>query len=102
MTHAAAAELERKAIKGGMNPPGSDTERPSLWTLQKLANNHGLSGKHIHLEWESYASMEQEEKASRMGKSLRSKPAVFLVGGSTSRSRIKNWSYMTSKGSRDL
>ncbi len=25
--------------------------------------------------------MEQEEKASRMGKSLRSKPAVFLVGG---------------------
>ena len=81
MTHAAAAELERKAVKGGMVPPGSDTERPSLWTLQKLANNHGLSGKHVHLEWEAYVSMEQEEKASRTGKSLKSKPAVFLVGG---------------------
>ena len=81
MTHAAAAELERKAIKNGMAPPGSDTERPSLWTLQKLANNHGLSGKHVHLEWESYVSMEQEEKSSRTGKGLKTKPAVFLVGG---------------------
>lgn len=81
MTHAAAAELERKAIKNGMVPPGSDTERPSLWTLQKLANNHGLSGKHVHLEWESYVSMEQEEKSSSTGKGLKTKPAVFLVGG---------------------
>ncbi len=47
-TLAAAAELERKAVARGMNQPSSDVERPSLWTLQRLANNHSLSGKHHH------------------------------------------------------
>ena len=59
----------------------SDSERPSIWMLQKLANNFSLGGKHLHLEWENYVSVEAEEKAARSGKSLKSRPAVFLVGG---------------------
>ena len=80
-TLAAAAELERKAVARGMNQPSSDVERPSLWTLQRLANNHSLSGKHHHMEWENFVSMEQEDRARRSGSGLKEKPAVFLVGG---------------------
>ena len=83
ITPGAAAELERKAIAAGMPKPVSDAERPSSWTLQRLANNFSLGGKHLHVEWESYVSLEKEERAARSGKSLRSKPAVFLVGGKT-------------------
>ena len=36
------------AIKA-MTQPTSDVERPSLWTLQRLANNHSLSGKHLRI-----------------------------------------------------
>lgn len=32
-------ELEEKAIKGGMQPPLSDQERPSLYTLSKVKHN---------------------------------------------------------------
>jgi len=48
-----------------------------------LANNFSLGGKHLHVEWESYVSLEKEERATRGGKSLKSHPAVFLVGGKT-------------------
>lgn len=81
ITPAAASELERKAVTKGMQKAVSDSERPSIWTLQKLANNFSLGGKHLHLEWENYVSVEAEEKAARSGKSLKSRPAVFLVGG---------------------
>lgn len=76
-------ELERKAVASGMPKPVSDAERPSSWTLQRLANNFSLGGKHLHVEWESYVSLEKEERATRSGKSLKSHPAVFLVGGKT-------------------
>ena len=80
-TLAAAAELENKAVLKGMTQPTSDVERPSLWTLQRLANNHSLSGKHLHMEWESFVSMEQEDRARRSGSLLKERPAVFVVGG---------------------
>ncbi len=83
ITPGAASELERKAVAGGMPKAVSDSERPSNWTLQKLANNFSLGGKHLHLEWENYVSVEVEERVSRSGKALRTKPAVFLVGGKT-------------------
>ena len=83
ITPGAAAELERKAVASGMPKPVSDAERPSSWTLQRLANNFSLGGKHLHVEWESYVSLEKEERATRGGKSLKSHPAVFLVGGKT-------------------
>ena len=51
-TSSAAAELEQKAVAAGMEAPVSDVERPSLWTLQKVANNHALGGRLVHLEWE--------------------------------------------------
>ena len=80
-TIAAAAELEKKAVQKGMTQPASDVERPSLWTLQRLANNHSLSGKHLHMEWENFVSMDQEDRVRRSGSGLKEKPAVFLVGG---------------------
>ena len=83
ITPGAASELERKAVAAGMPKAVSDSERPSNWTLQKLANNFSLGGKHLHLEWENYVSVEVEERVSRSGKALKSKPAVFLVGGKT-------------------
>lgn len=82
-TSSAAAELEQKAVAAGMEAPVSDVERPSLWTLQKVANNHALGGKLVHLEWEAYVSMEAEERLGRSGKALKKRPAVFLVGGKT-------------------
>ena len=72
-TLAAAAELEKKAVANGMSQPASDVERPSLWTLQRLANNHSLSGKHHHMEWENFVSMEQEDRARRSGSGLKEK-----------------------------
>lgn len=80
-TLAAAAEVEKKATLKGMTQPASDVERPSLWTLQRLANNHSLSGKHMHMEWENFVSMEQEDRARRSGSLLKERPAVFMVGG---------------------
>lgn len=80
-TLAAAAELEKKAVARGIVQPSSDVERPSLWTLQRLANNHSLPGKHHHMEWENFVSMEQEDRARRSGSGLKEKQAVFLVGG---------------------
>ena len=82
-TSSAAAELEQRAVAAGMEAPVSDVERPSLWTLQKVANNHALGGKLVHLEWEIYVSMEAEERLGRSGKALKKRPAVFLVGGKT-------------------
>ena len=64
-----------------MEVPVSDAERPSLWTLQKVAYNHALGGKLVHLEWEIYVNMEIEERLGRLGKALKKRPAVFLVGG---------------------
>lgn len=83
ITPGAASELERKAVSAGMPKAVSDSERPSIWTLQKLANNFSLGGKHLHLEWENFVSVEAEERAARSGKALKSRPAVFLVGGKT-------------------
>ena len=82
-TSSAAAELEQKAVAAGMEAPVSDVERPSLWTLQKVANNHSLGGRLVHLEWETYVSMEAEERLGRSGKALKKRPAIFLVGGKT-------------------
>lgn len=60
ITPGAAAELERKAMAAGMPKPVSDAERPSSWTLQRLANNFSLGGKHLHVEWESYWNRRRE------------------------------------------
>lgn len=81
ITPAAASELERKACKAGMSKAVSDSERPSTWTLQRVANNFSLGGRHAHLEWENFVSIEVEERVSRSGKQIKSRPAVFLVGG---------------------
>ena len=82
-TSSAAAELEQKAVAAGMEAPVSDVERPSLWTLQKVANNHFVGGRLVRLEWETYVSMEAEERLGRSGKALKKRPAIFLVGGKT-------------------
>ena len=81
ITPAAASELERKACRAGMPKAVSDSERPSTWTLQRVANNFSLGGRHAHLEWENFVSIEVEERVSRSGKQIKSRPAVFLVGG---------------------
>ena len=55
--------------------------RPSFWTLQKVANNYGINGKHLHLEWENFITLELEERHNRSGKSMKQNPAVFLKDG---------------------
>ena len=64
-----------------MTSAGSDSERPSYWTLQKVANNHGINGKHLYMEWENFISLELEERHARSGKSIKQNPAVFLKEG---------------------
>ena len=81
ITPSASAERERKAIQQGMIPAGSDAERPSFWTLQKVANNHGINGKHLYMEWENFISLEAEERHGRSGRSMKQNPAVFVKDG---------------------
>ena len=81
ITPSASAELERKAVQKGMPAAGSDVERPSHWTLQKVANNHGISGKHLYMEWENFISLDAEERHGRSGRSMKQNPAVFLQDG---------------------
>ena len=66
---ASANELEDAAVKGRkMSAPTGDRERPSLWTLSKVQQNLSPQGDHRHLTWETYVSIDTENRLRRAGK----------------------------------
>lgn len=61
--------MENDAVRRGMPPPGSDRDRPSLFTLNKLGKalqNPGATYEVI--PWESYISKDEEDRLIRDGK----------------------------------
>lgn len=61
--------MENDAVKRGLPPPGSDRDRPSLFTLNKLGKalqNPGATYEVI--PWESYISKDEEDRLIRDGK----------------------------------
>ena len=75
-----AQELEDKGIDLGMPAPTSDKERPSLHTLTKVQGTFGPGGSFQHLSWESYVSMEVENKLRRAGKLPKDKQEIYVEG----------------------
>lgn len=67
ITLAYAQELEDRAITSGMGEPGSDRERPALFTLSKVHAAFGPSGTFQHVPWENYVTMETESRLRRSG-----------------------------------
>ena len=60
--------MEEIAVSKGMPSPSSDTERPSLYTLNHLAKSfQGPGASFEHLAWETYLSMEEEDRLGRAG-----------------------------------
>ena len=63
-----ANELEEQAVSGKrIPPPMNDRERPSLFTLTKVQQNFSPSGSYQHLTWETYMSMDAENRLRRAG-----------------------------------
>ena len=73
-------ELEEKAIKGGMQPPLSDQERPSLYTLSKVKHNFAPGGPHVHLPWETFIDADFEGRLVRAGKMPKDIREVVVSG----------------------
>ena len=75
-------ELEEKAIKSGMQPPLSDQERPSLYTLSKVKHNFAPGGPHVHLPWEAFIDADYEGRLTRAGKMPKDIREVVVSGSS--------------------
>lgn len=66
-----ASDLEDSTVKERKMPlPLGDRERPSLWTLTRVRvqQNFAPNGDHRHLTWESFVSMDTENRLRRSGK----------------------------------
>ena len=78
-TMATAQELEDEAVRaGGIPPPGSDRDRPSLHTLGRLQANFGPNGAYMHLSWEVYVDLDYEGRLRRQGRLPRDKTEIFV------------------------
>lgn len=78
---ASANELEDAAVKGRkMSAPTGDRERPSLWTLSKVQQNLSPQGDHRHLTWETYVSIDTENRLRRAGKLPKDSQELVLSG----------------------
>ena len=60
--------MEEAAIGKGMPNPTSDSERPALYTLNQLAKSfQGPGASFEYLAWETYLTMEEEDRLGRAG-----------------------------------
>ena len=76
---ATAQELEEEAVRaGGIPPPGSDRDRPSLHTLGRLQANFGPNGAYMHLSWEVYVDLDYEGRLRRQGRLPKDKTEIFV------------------------
>ncbi len=79
ITMATAQELEDEAVRaGGIPPPGSDRDRPSLHTLGRLQANFGPNGAYMHLSWEVYVDLDYEGRLRRQGRLPKEKTEIFV------------------------
>ena len=76
-----ATAMENAALARGCPEPGSDKERPSLFTLNKLGKalqNPGAT--YDVLSWESFISKEEEDKLTREGKLPKHSQTELILG----------------------
>ena len=76
-----ATAMENAALARGCPEPGSDKERPSLFTLNKLGKalqNPGAT--YDVLRWESFISKEEEDKRTREGKLPKHGQTELILG----------------------
>ena len=76
-----ASELEDSTVKDRKMPmPLGDRERPSLWTLTRVQQNFAPNGDHRHLTWESFVSMDTENRLRRSGKLPKDSQELVISG----------------------
>ena len=76
-----ANEIESQAVTGRKIPaPLNDRERPSLYTLTKVQQNFSPSGSFQHLSWETYISMDAENRLRRAGQLPKDAQELVLSG----------------------
>ena len=67
VTYGLAKEMEDRAVREGMPRPASEKEKPSLHCLAKVLQAYGVGGSHAYLPWETYLSLEHENRLRRQG-----------------------------------
>ena len=76
-----ATAMENAALARGCPVPGSDKERPSLFTLNKLGKSLQNPGATYDiLRWESFLSKEEEDKLTREGKLPKHGQTELILG----------------------
>ena len=76
-----ASELEDSTVKARKMPlPLGDRERPALWTLTRVQQNFAPNGDHRHLTWESFVSMDTENRLRRAGKLPKDSQELVISG----------------------
>ena len=71
--------MEASAIENGMVQPGSDSDRPSLFTLTRVTKALVPPGAtYEHLAWEVYISMEEEGRLVRSNQMPKNRPEVVV------------------------
>lgn len=101
---ATATAMENKAIKeADMPPPGSDSERPSLFALTKTSQSLVAPGAtYEYTPWECYISMEEEGRLVRMGKMPKTSAELVLSKGENLAVREKSTDEVPGREASDM
>eukprot|EP00435_Cladocopium_sp_Y103_P038959 s2430_g10.t1 len=79
VTLTSAVAMEEDAVKRGMTPPVSDSERPSLYTLTRMAKSFvGPGATYEYLSWEVFLSQEEQDRMERSGAMPKSRNELVL------------------------
>lgn len=71
--------MEKDAVLAGMPTPSSDAERPSLYTLTRVAKSVVPCGAtYEHISWEAFLDAEEEGRLSRLGKMPKPQPELVI------------------------
>ena len=71
--------MEKEAVDSGMPSPGSDAERPSLYTLTRVSKSLVPPGANYeHIPWEAFLDAEEEGRLTRLGKMPKAQPELVI------------------------
>ena len=86
---AASAAMETAALERGMPKPTSDSERPSHYSLTKVARAMtGPTPSYEYIVWEAFISLDEERRLDRAG--LLPKPKGEVVLGKDQKLAVSN------------
>ena len=71
--------METEAVDAGMPRPGSDAERPSLYTLTRVSRSLVPPGAtYERIPWEAFLDAEEEGRLTRLGKMPKPQPELVI------------------------